>query len=118
MKQDITVNTVNGSYIKKVEEIKFLGVVIDNGLSWQSHICYIRSKIAKSLGVLSRAKKFFNKKALLNLYHAYVFPYYLYCVEIWGNAKDIYLSPLMKLQKRSVPMVKHSHYLSHTEPLF
>ena len=54
--------TVNGNYIKEVEEVKFFGVIIDYGLSWQSHICYIRTKIAKSLGVISRAKKFFIKK--------------------------------------------------------
>ena len=32
---------VNGNYIKEVEEIKFLGVIIDNGLSWQSQIYFI-----------------------------------------------------------------------------
>ena len=42
----------------------------------------------------------------------------MYCVEIWGNAKDIYLSPLIKLQKKSVRIITHSHYLSHSEPLF
>ena len=42
----------------------------------------------------------------------------MYYVEIWGNAKDIYLTPLIKLQKRSVCRITHSHYLSHTEPLF
>ena len=30
-----------------MEEITFLGVIKDNGLSWQSHIGYIRTKIAK-----------------------------------------------------------------------
>ena len=109
---------LNGKCIEEVQEIKFLGVVIDNDLSWQSHISYIKTKISKSLGVIYRAKKSFNKKALLNLYYAYVFPYYMYCVEIWGNAKESYLNPLIKLQKRSVRIITHSHYRSHTEPLF
>ena len=42
----------------------------------------------------------------------------MYCVEIWGNAKDTYLSSLIKLQKSSVRIITHSHYLSHTAPLF
>ena len=42
----------------------------------------------------------------------------MYCVEIWGNAKESYLNPLIKLQKRSVRIITHSHYRSHTEPLF
>ena len=73
--------------MEEVQEIKFLGVVIDNDLSWLSHISYIKTKISKSLGVIYRAKKFLTKKALLNIYYAYVFPYYMLCVEIWGNAK-------------------------------
>ena len=42
----------------------------------------------------------------------------MYCENIWGNVKDIYLSPIIKLQKRSVRIITHFHYLSHTEPLF
>ena len=42
----------------------------------------------------------------------------MYCVEIWGNAKESYLNPLIKLQKRSVCIITHSHYRSHTESLF
>ena len=42
----------------------------------------------------------------------------MYCVEILGNAKESYLNPLIKLQKRSVRIITHSHYRSHTEPLF
>ena len=30
----------------------------------------------------------------------------------------IYLNSLKKLQKRSVRVITHSHFLSHTEPLF
>ena len=42
----------------------------------------------------------------------------MYCVEICGNAKESYLNPLINLQKRSVRIITHSHYRSHTEPLF
>ena len=41
----------------------------------------------------------------------------MYCVEIRGNAKESYVNPLIKLQKRSVRIITHSHYRSHTEPL-
>ena len=81
-------------------------------------LAIIKTKISKPLGVIYRAKNFFNKKALLNLYYAYVFSYYMYCVEIRGNAKESYVNPLIKLQKRSVRIITHSHYRSHTEPLF
>ena len=52
---------LNGKCIKEVQEIKFLRVVIDNDLSWQSHISYIKTKISKSLGVTYRAIFFLVK---------------------------------------------------------
>ena len=52
---------LNGKCIEEVQEIIFLRVVIDNDLSWLSHISYIKTKISKSFGVIYRAKKFFNK---------------------------------------------------------
>ena len=63
---------VNGKCIEEVQEIKFLGVVIDNDLSWQSHISYIKNKISKSLGVIYRAKRFFIK----NIYSIYIIHIY------------------------------------------
>ena len=35
-----------------------------------------------------------------------------------GQCKRNIIKPLIKLQKRSVRIITHSHYRSHTEPLF
>ena len=53
----------------------------------KSYFVY-KKKIAKGFGIILRAQKFFNKKTLFNLYHAFIFPYLIYCVEIWGNAAN------------------------------
>ena len=42
----------------------------------------------------------------------------LYCIEIWGNTHDSYISPLIKLQKKTGRMITFSHYLEHSAPLF
>ena len=38
--------------ISRTETAKFLGVVIDENLSWKQHINYIEKKIAKSVGII------------------------------------------------------------------
>ena len=53
-----------------------------------------------------------------NLYYSFVYPYLIYCVEVWGNAHDTYLDPLIKLQKKCVRVITFSYYLEHTTPLF
>ena len=52
------------------------------------------------MGIIIKARKYLNKKSLLNLYHAFAFPYLTYCIEIWGNASDVDLDVLLKVQKK------------------
>ena len=48
---NVSINA-NGQTIKEITEIKFLGVMLDNKLSWKAHINYISSKISKSVSIL------------------------------------------------------------------
>ena len=117
-KSNICSPILNNVSLERVQCTKFLGIIIDDGLKWTNHISYIKNKIAKGFGIILRARKFFNKKTLLNLYHAFIFPYLIYCVEIWGNAANIYLDPLIKLQKKIIRVITFSQYLAHTNDLF
>ena len=59
-----------------------------------------------------------NKKNLTNLYHTFIFPYLIYCVEVWGSACKTNLTPITLLQKKIVRILSFSDRLEHTEPLF
>ena len=78
----------------------FLGVIIDNKLKWTDHITYIKKKISKAIGIIHRARTFLDKITLKNLYHSFVFPYLIYCTEIWGNSATIHLNPIIIWQKK------------------
>ena len=47
-----------------------------------------------------------------------MYPYLIYGVEIWGNACNVYLHPLTKLQKKCLRIITFLSYLEHTEPFF
>ena len=82
--------------LERVTFTKFLGAIIDEKLSFTRHISYIKIEISKAMGIIIKARKYLNKKSLINLYHSFVFPYLTYCIEIWGNASDIHLDALIK----------------------
>ena len=115
--QEITLN-VNGSLIHEVNETKFLGIIVDNKLTWQPHVKYISGKISKSLSIIRYLRYSFPEKILKTLYLTLVLPYLMYCNIIWGAAYDTVLNPLYILQKKSVRTITKSHYLEHTQPLF
>ena len=91
---------IEGETISEVTKTKFLGVIIDNRLNWQHHINYISSKVAKGIGIIIKVRKVLDNKLLLSLYYAFIYPYLMYCNNVWGNACSVYLNKLNVLQKR------------------
>ena len=46
---------IDGTNINQVHETSFLGVVLDESITWKSHISYISSKISKSISIILRS---------------------------------------------------------------
>jgi hypothetical protein len=93
---------LDGTIIEMVSKTKFIGVMLDDKLKWDQHIAYIKSKIAKGIGILCKARKILYSETLLTLYHTMIYPYFTYCIEVWGNCAQIHISTLFKLQKKMV----------------
>ena len=97
---------------------KLLGIIVDDQLKWKQHIDYIKNKISKSIRIIYKARNYVNRHTLRNLYYSFVYPYLIYCVEVWGNACDSYLEPLILKQKRCIRTITFSQFKAHTKPLF
>ena len=91
--------------IHQVSNTKFLGVYIDEHLTWQTHINYIAGKVSRGTGILKKAKKYLNKSTLHLLYYTFIYPYLGYCNIIWGNTYSTYLTKLLVLQKKIVRLI-------------
>ena len=70
------------------------------------------------MGIIIKARKYLNRKSLLDLYHAFVYPYLTYCIEVWGNMSNVHLDALVKIKKKIVRIITYSPYLAHTDELF
>ena len=51
--------TLNNIEIKRENSIRFLGVIIDENLTWKNHIEVVENKISKNIGVLYLTSKIF-----------------------------------------------------------
>ena len=105
------------SIIKRVNTTKFLGINIDDKLSWSTHIGAICNKLCKNVGVMYKLK-FLPKHILKMIYNSIIVPYIYYGITVWGNAFSTYLDRIIKLQKRVVRIIMSCSYTSHTTPLF
>ena len=97
--------TINKQPIERVTHIKFLGVIVDNNLSWAYHIKEITSKMAKSTYQLSRIKNFIDERCRKTFYHPYIHNKLEYGILLFGDAAAYQLRPLKSLQERAVKLV-------------
>ena len=109
---------INGNKIKQVKFTKFLGIYIDEHLSWKIHINNLAKKIARNVGMLNKLKYFLPLYTMKTLYYSLTLPHLQYCVLLWSNTYTIHLKKIKILQKRAIRIITKSQYTSHTDPLF
>ena len=109
---------IGSTAMDRVYVIKFLGVMIDSHLSWEHHAKYIRNKIAKGIGIISKAKNRLKRETLTTLYYSFIYPYFNYAIELWGNLKATDLNALIKIQKRALRTIVHASYRAPSAPIY
>ena len=108
------------SYIslERKKFIKYLGVFIDENLSWSYRIYHIASKISKSIGFISRIRHFVPLSTLHYIYRSLIQPHLMYGIVARGNAAKILRTKLLTLQKRALRLMYFADYKSHAITFF
>ena len=105
---------IDGIPLDKIKEINFLGLHLNENISWKPHIDSLSNKLAKCAGVLNRLKRFLPAHILRTLYFRMVQSRMMFCLLTWWFS----YYRLEKLQKRFVIIVSSSKCNAHSEPLF
>ena len=109
---------LNNKEIEQVKETVFLGVVLDEHLTWKSHVALVANKISKSIGIIRKSSPYLQNSSLRTLYFSLIYPYLQYCYLVWSSTYPTNLSRLIILQKRVVRLIGKKDYIAHTNPIF
>ena len=109
---------INEQPILHVSETMFLGVFLDDNLTWKSHISLSASKLSKSIGIIHKSGFFLSTHSLRTLYNSMILPYLYYYNLAWGGTYKSNLQRIVILQKRALRIVSNSTYDAHTGPIF
>jgi hypothetical protein len=101
-----------------ISSVKFLGVLIDDKLSFKDHVANIRKKLSKSLYLLNSVKNILPINTLLLLYYSIFHSHLIYAIQMWSSTSQSAVNGLFKLQKKAIRIVSNAKFNSHTEPLF
>ena len=108
---DIQINNIKLSFVK---QYKFLGVFMDDNLSWEFQVNQVSNKISKLNGLLSRLRHFFPKRILKIIYNSLILSILNYGILCWGFGS---CERIKILQKKAIRNVNHSPYNAHTLPI-
>ena len=109
---------IGNQIIERKNVVKFLGIYIDSKLEWHDHINYINNKLNSSLYAMRKIKHLLNRKHLLTLYYALIYPYLDYGITLWGSTHNSYIKTLFVKQKKAIRIITGAKYNEHTTPLF
>ena len=109
---------INNTIIEQITSIKYLGIVLDNKLSFNEHIDHICKKVSKKLGVLRRTRKNISKNSAIKVFNVTVKPHFEYCASLLYLCNITQKTRLQKLQNKAMrTILKCDRYSSITSML-
>ena len=104
---NFSINLMDSNIVRD-HTCKYLGIYLDDKLTFKDHIKHINSKISRYIGILYKIKDNLPIKTRLDYYYAYIYPYLSYNTIIWGCAYPSHIQPLVVLQKRAVRTIANA----------
>lgn len=96
---------IRNHQLKTVSEIKFLGVTVDNRLSFDSHVTTLKKKVVSGTAALARCRYALPPEHKLKIYFAHIESHLAYCLPLYGINYMYRIAPLHVLQKRALRLV-------------
>ena len=109
---------IDKNKLEQVKETKFLGVIINENLTWSDHIDVVSNKCSKNLGIIRKLQKTVPRNILVTLYSTLIYPYLNYCNIAWASQPTTFLEKLYRVQKKAMRVITHSAWNTHSLPLF
>jgi len=113
---------INEFEIIETKSTKFLGIHIDNKLSFHHHINYIAKKLSKSIGIINKYKFYLPIKSLNLLYQSLCQPHINYCNIIWASNYKSSILPIQCMMEKTIKTINpaitdKSNRFKHTNNL-
>ena len=98
----LPIQKIDNFEIKRTTSIKFLGIMVDENLTWNDHIHILENKLSKNIGLLYRAKPYLDKNTMTTLYFSFFHSYLNYGSIAWASTTKLKLRKIASQQRQAV----------------
>lgn len=103
---------IDDTPLSLTKQAKFLGIFIDDRLSFDDHLNHVCKKVSRSVGVLRKVSELVPRSVLRTMYLSLVYPFITYGIEAWGASCKTRLTRLRVLQNRCVRLLSPTDVLT------
>lgn len=96
---------LKGQKVARCEKVKYLGVWIDEGLSWRDHIEDVRRKCYGGLAKISRLRDSLPAVTKKRIYNALVLPHLDYCCVVWQECGKLLQHKIERIQNYAMRLI-------------
>ena len=101
--------------LRPVPSFKYLGVLLDSTLTYNSHISSLIRTVIHKITLLSKVKKYMTNNVALQIYKSMILPYLDYADVVFDKAFTKDLDKLQRLQNRCLKICAGNDRLFGTE---
>ena len=94
--------------------MKYLGVFLNDSLSWDTHLNTLILKLNRAIGLLAKIQHYMPKYLLKTIYYSLFNSHLIYASQIWGQSKSDHFRKLVKLQEKALTII---NFLPDATPL-
>ena len=85
--------------------VKYLGVLLDDTVSFKHHISYVASRISRSNGIIAKLRHFLTLPQMRQIYYSIIYPYISYAILAWGSAYKSHIKKIQTKQKHAIRLI-------------
>lgn len=109
---------MGGNIISRTKTYCYLGILVDENLSWTDHISKLCRKLSQVAGVIFKIRHLLTRKALLLVYHSLVGSKLRYGLICWATAQKFLIDKVNVAHNKIITALTFSKRCSRLWPLY
>ncbi|KAJ8018632.1 RNA-directed DNA polymerase from mobile element jockey [Holothuria leucospilota] len=108
----------NGTRIRKSHFTQYLGLVIDENLTWKQHVNDLRNSLLKYIGIFHHIGDILPADTAIQIYYSFIYSRLTYAIEVYGTACTTVIKPLQTFQNRILKLLLKKPRRFNTNQLY
>ena len=109
---------LSGQKIIPTSSTKYLGVILDQHLSYDKHISTLVPSLSRTVGLLAKLRHYVPQNTLRSIYFSLFHSKLIYGLQIWSHGKNVLIQKVKTLQNKALRIIDFKNQQDHSSPLY